>query len=211
MPEAFWSRAPLQGLLRPDRWGVIIPRPGMTLDAQLNAVTRFALAYALLLALFRRGRAALAVAMIAAVLTAWVYYADRSSDAALKRRMESLEVETDPVSRDLRVRPTRDNPFMNVLVTDYAQFANRPPAADVTRADVQERAETAFDHNLYRDASDVFHRRSSSRPFYTTAATTIPNDQHAFARWLYDAGPTCKEPKQGGACAARLWKHLPGE
>ena len=34
----------------------------------------------------------------------------------------------------------------------------------------------------------------SSRQFYTNPSTTIPNDQEAFAKWLYyNPEKTCKE------------------
>ncbi len=198
----------MQGLLRPDRLSILLPRADMPLQAQLNAVARFALVYALLLLLFGRARLALAVVVLAAALTIAVHQADVASDERLQRRMEALAVERDPVTQQLRVAPTRDNPFMNVLVGDHARFANRPPAADLLDARVAARVERAFDHNLYRDQSDVFHRNSSSRAFYTTPYTTIPNDQSGFARWLYDGPPTCKEA--GTGCVRRLHHATPG-
>lgn len=60
--------------------------------------------------------------------------------------------------------------------------------------------EDNFDNKLYKNVDDAFNRNSSSRQFYTTANTTIPNDQTGFAHWLYYVNDkTCKE-KNGLKC-----------
>ena len=206
--EPIWFRDPAGGLLRPDRLAVLIPRPGMPLDRQLNAVMRFALCYAALLLLFQRSIPALVVVLVAGAATVLLHRAEADAAARARERMDVLDVERDRVTDELRVRPTPDNPFMNVLVGDVARFPNRPPAADVSDPDVARRVEANFDRDLYRDASDVFHRHTSSRTFYTTPSTTIPNDQAGFASWLYATGPTCKQG-DGDACYSRTLRSLP--
>ena len=57
--------------------------------------------------------------------------------------------------------------------------------------------------NLYQDTGDVFNKESSQRQYYTTPNTTAPNAQTAFAKWAYQAPPTCKE--EGIKCAP-LWE-----
>ena len=207
--EPVWYTDPVAGLLRPDRMAILVPRPDMTLEQQLNAVVRFALLYAALLLLFRRGRMALLVLTLALLITYAVHRADALRGDALQQRMEKLAVEQDPVTRELRAVGTVDNPYANVLLTDYADFPNRPPAADLTDARVAARAEKAADHNVYRNPDDVFQRVTSNRAFYTMPNTQIPNSQDDFARWLYGAPPTCKEGA-GERCAARLYRRVPG-
>jgi hypothetical protein len=100
------------------------------------------------------------------------------------------------------VRPTLNNPFMNVLSTDSTLRPRRPRACDPTREDVQAEMESFFAHNLYRDSDDPLDRRTSSRQFYTMPVTTVPGDQSAFARFLYGSvGRTCKEGN-GARCSA---------
>ena len=53
--------------------------------------------------------------------------------------------------------------------------------------------EDKFGYNLYRDVGDLYGKSNSQREFYTMPATTIPNNQTACAKWLYNTGPTCKE------------------
>lgn len=89
-------------------------------------------------------------------------------------------------------KPSPSNPFMNVLLTDYVSNPKRPTACRMNNA-VKKQVNKFFDENLFRDVDDIFHKNASDRQFYTTANTAIPNDQTAFAKWLYQTGPTCKE------------------
>ena len=53
--------------------------------------------------------------------------------------------------------------------------------------------DTKFNNDLYRDANDIFGKNNSQRQFYTVPGGSIPNDQEAFTKWLYQTPPTCKE------------------
>jgi hypothetical protein len=79
---------------------------------------------------------------------------------------------------------------------------------------VVERADALYAQNTYVDSDDIYGRRTgSSHQFYTTPSSAIPNDQNAFAMWLYRPSPkgrgTCKEGDRDG-CAQRTFHHLPG-
>ena len=195
--EAVWFRDPL-GLLSDDRIARFVPLPNTQLAEQLNAVMRFALYYAAAMLLLRRVATAIYVPLLVGGLTYLVFTADES---ARKHRAPELGEELDPVSGRACTKPNRENPYMNVLISDYQKRPSRAPACDARAPRTRKRAEKAYEHNLYRDVDDVFKRNTSSRQFYTTPSTTIPNDQDAFARWLYSTGPTCKE--QGGVCQPR--------
>jgi hypothetical protein len=205
--ERMWYSDP-RGFLRDDRLTRFIPSASMTFNEQLNAFMRFAIYYTLLMLLLRRGAAAAYVALVAGGATFLLSAADGRQAARAGAALEALDVVT---ARDGRActAPTRHNPFMNVMLTDYGRYADRPPACDLGDGAVAARVEELFDHNLYRDADDVFDRRVNSRQWYTNPATTIPNDQGAFARWLYQTGPTCKEGN-GDRCDAQTFRYVPG-
>jgi hypothetical protein len=205
--ERMWYSDP-RGFLRDDRLTRFIPSASMTFNEQLNAMMRFALYYTVLLLLLRKGAAALYVVVIAGGATFLLGAADVRRLGASDGALEALDVMR---SRDGRTctAPTRHNPFMNVLYPDHRRFPRRPPACDLADPAVSQRVEAHFDHNLYRDADDVFDRRVNSRQWYTNPATTIPNDQGAFARWLYQTGPTCKEGN-GDRCDAQTFRYVPG-
>ena len=71
---------------------------------------------------------------------------------------------------------------MNVLNSDNRQ---REAACDPLDPEVKYEIENKFEKSIFRDIDDVWERNNAGRTFYTTAATTIPNDQTGFAEWLY--------------------------
>jgi hypothetical protein len=86
-------------------------------------------------------------------------------------------------------RPTAANPFMNVLLTDFKENPHRAPACDVRDCGTRSEVHQLFNKNLQRDVGDIFYKNASDREFYSTPNTTIPNDQDAFAKWLYKTPP----------------------
>jgi hypothetical protein len=88
-------------------------------------------------------------------------------------------------------KPTADNPYMNVIFSDYLDAANVPEPcnSDQTKDDAQ----YLYNSTVYRNIEDVYERQNSQRLFYTLPITTIPNKQGEFADWLYKTGPQCKE------------------
>lgn len=81
--------------------------------------------------------------------------------------------------------PDENNPFMNVLVSDYQTNPDRGEACDVDEEKIKNKMEKHFYKDLYRGVDEVFDNNYSYRQFYTTPNTTIPNDQEGFAKWLY--------------------------
>ncbi len=91
-------------------------------------------------------------------------------------------------------KSTKNNPFMNVLISDYVTDPQKDPAPIYYNNKNEKKiVNENFNSNLYRDISDIFHNQSSQREFYTMPNTTIPNDQKGFAEWCYKTGPSCKE------------------
>ena len=89
--------------------------------------------------------------------------------------------------------PTVNNPFMNVLLTDYTKKNRKPAANSHNNTVIQDEIENKFESNLYNDVENVFARNNSQRQFYTNPSTTIQNDQTGFAEWLYSRPKSCKE------------------
>ena len=85
-----------------------------------------------------------------------------------------------------------DNPFMNVLPTDY-QNPKRLQACSHSSKKIRRKIREAFEKRFPRDSDDVFSRNNSFRQFYTMPATTIPNSREKLQKWLYKTSETCKE------------------
>jgi Ca2+/Na+ antiporter len=105
---------------------------------------------------------------------------------------KKLNYEADKKYKKSKCRkPTADNPYMNVVFSDYLDAANVPEPcnSDQTKDDAQ----YLYNSTVYRNIEDVYERQNSQRLFYTLPITTIPNKQGEFADWLYKTGPQCKE------------------
>lgn len=112
------------------------------------------------------------------------------------------------------------NPFNNVLISDYSNADNKKPAppayADDTKKTILESTKNMIaeknpeqpliNNKLFRSLEDDLHFEQSMRPFYSTASTTIPNDQKGFADFCYGSMISCKEGNQF-ACARNLARH----
>ena len=206
--EAIWYED-IAGFFHEDRLSKFLPTPHTALAEQLNAVMRFALYYAALVFVFKKTAAALYIVLATGVITYFVYTMERSHETRSREALATLDVVKDSRTGEACTRPTVDNPFMNVLVSDYGKFAQRPKACDMSREKVSKRSEHLYSHNLYRDTDDVYQRKSGSRQFYANPSTTIPNDQAGFASWLYGSQKTCKEGN-GDMCAVHVHKFMPG-
>jgi hypothetical protein len=104
-------------------------------------------------------------------------------------------------------KPSPSNPFGNVLVTDYIYNPKRKPAppaynesiaADIV-TQAKEMVKNANPGNadltdkLFKDLGDQYMFEQSLQPFYSTASTTIPNDQESFSEFCYGSMISCKE------------------
>jgi len=90
--------------------------------------------------------------------------------------------------------PTARNLFMNVLLEEIKYNPGRPQAAPVDNPTVKQTIDDYFRVQWFSDPTDVFGKNQSQRQFVTQPSTTVPNDQRAFADWLYKIpGKTCKE------------------
>jgi hypothetical protein len=204
--ERIWYED-FRGFLRADRLLMFVPLPNTSIESQINACVRFMLYLSVIIALYRWALRPAVVLLAVTAAVSWLLYTTESRATSERlAMMDRSGVQIDPGTRAPCTRPTASNPFMNVLLTDYDRFPERPRACDITREAVKARAESLSSRDLYADVDDVYGRRvNQSRSFYTNPGTTIPNDQGGFARWLYQpsGGPrgTCREGN-GDACAA---------
>ena len=102
---------------------------------------------------------------------------------------------------------TKTNPLSNVLLTDYTDDPTRksaPPAFNdigidtvnrTVKKTVQELNPTidSTSNQLFGGLYNNFELKNSNRAFFATPNTKIPNDQTAFANFLYGDMPSCKE------------------
>ena len=90
-------------------------------------------------------------------------------------------------------KPTKENPFANIVFSDYLDASNIAEPCNIDDKDIQTEMQNLYNSSIYRNLDDVWERENSQRMFYTVPIQTSPNDQTDFANWLYKTGPTCNE------------------
>ena len=190
--EKIWYDNPIAFFSDPSKITKFIPDKDMSLTEQLNASFRFALYFSLAVWLIRRDINVLYFAIFAGLMTILLYKFDKQGKSQKASILEKMDLGSDRV-KGICVKPTVNNPFMNVGYTDYKDFPNRPQACNVMNKPVKKMIKKYFDTNLNRSEDDIFHKSASDRQFYTMPSTTIPNDQGSFADWCYKPKKTCKE------------------
>ena len=216
----FWSEDP-NILFQPPYLLEFFPTESMTYNQKLNAVTRSVILLIVIALVFNRSTRLLIVAAISILAIFFMHYVhmqkqgegfagslDRENvtgspfaDTESLSKAEAL----DPAVFDVPVKSS--NPLGNVLVPDYEfnPHKKQAPAADnkYVKDDILKQAkQMVIDQNpgnkdvankLFNDlANDVIFEQSM-QPFYSTASTTIPNDQAAFADFCYGSMVSCKE------------------
>jgi hypothetical protein len=190
--ERIWYDDPLSFVLDGSKATHFIPDQYMSLNEQLNACFRFSVYFSFIVWLVRQDARVFFFAIFVGLLTIIIHKFDANSLNEKNTILEKLELSDDRV-RGVCVKPTLDNPFMNVGFADYKDFPNRPQACNVMKKPVKQMIKQYFDTNLNRADDDIFHKGSSDRQFYTMPITTIPNDQQSFAEWCFKPRKTCKE------------------
>jgi hypothetical protein len=122
-----------------------------------------------------------------------------------------------PVPTDLFTTPDSSNPFSNVLMTDYDYNPNKKPAPpafakDINKQILAQAKQLVNDANpdqpnisdkLFKDLGEQLMFEQSLNAFTSNPATTIPNDQGAFAEFCYGSMISCKEGNKF-ACARNM-------
>ena len=95
-------------------------------------------------------------------------------------------------------KPNDKNPLMNVLLPEINGNPNRPSAepsyTPETDAQILNSVKSMLhDPLLYSGLNNEADLKMSMRNFYTTASTTVPNDQDGFAKFCYGNMPSEKD------------------
>ena len=215
MSDNFWFND-FYILINKDRLIEFIPTPAMSLIDKLNALMRFSIYLSLLLFIFNKCYIVFYLPLIVGLLTCLVYkYKDLIFDCKSDKNKESFNNNNNKRIKNTIIncnkeysKSTKNNPFMNVLITDYVSNPQKDAAPIYYNNKVEKKkVNDNFNSNLYKDIGDIFHNQSSQREFYTMPNTTIPNDQKSFAEWCYKTGPSCKEGV-GTSCNNNIHKEL---
>jgi len=114
----------------------------------------------------------------------------RSNNQTFEQKSENLLKEAELPRRVSDYYNTNDsinNPLKNVSPPDYGV---QPKYSEATMSDA---LTSKFADGKIFQTSDQWIFDKNTRPFYTTAVSSVPNDQSGFANWLYGTENICKE------------------
>ena len=163
-PEVLWLRS-----------YELIPTSTMTKSEQLNALTRFSIAFGISLALYYQTPRYMYIILLVAAI---VYAIDRHNKSSTSEKFGQTQCR----------KPTPNNPFMNPLVGEPPLG----PPCDQRNPEINQEVEKHFSRGLYQDVDAVWDRVNSQRQFYTIPGGTTPPDRKAFLDWCYNSKYICK-------------------
>ena len=198
MSEQIWFKDP-SVLFGETTWMRFAPVQTMTTTEALNAVVRFSVYSSILLAVLTFNTSYFAAIPIVALASIVLFELFPNG-----KQIESYINAAKKMSKEHFTMPTKNNPFMNVLLTEIQDNPDREDAAPVVDENVRVEISKAFKStsDIYMDTSDVFDQAQAVRTFHTLQSSRIPNDQDGFLSWLakgYDEPDTSSAALSRGA------------
>lgn len=199
MGDQIWFKNP-SVLFASDTWSKFVPTNEMTTAEALNSAVRFSTYFSVLLFLSTGISGYVMAIPIVMVSTILLFNLFPNGKV-----LESFITKTKNAGK--YTMPTKENPFMNVLLTEIADEPDREDAAPTNRRDVKAEIQKAFQKtsDLYMDTTDLFDQTQAMRTFHTLQSAKVPNDLDGFKAWLAKG---LDEPDHSSAAPARHGKIL---
>ena len=191
--DVFWYND-FSILFKYNRLDEFFPTKDMTIEEQLNSIVRLSFYISLILVIYTKNINNLYIGIIVLLFTYFSYTKSNYNNKFINI-LERKNLDKN-INKKNFVGPTKDNPFMNIMIDDYKKNPNRESlnkANNYINKKLNKEISKKFNHNLYTDFDKLYNVKNAQRQFYTNPVTTIPNEQTKFANWLYKLPPTCKE------------------
>jgi hypothetical protein len=179
MPEQIWFKNPTV-LFDGDTWSKFVPTKDMTTAEALNSVVRFSTYFSLILFMATGIGGyvmAIPIVMVSTILLHNLFPNGKT--------IESFIAKETTVGPEYMM-PSKENPFMNVLLTEIQDNPDRPDAAPTNRRDVKAELYKSFQatSDIHMDTTDLFDQAQAMRTFHTLQSSRVPNDFDDFKKWL---------------------------
>lgn len=110
------------------------------------------------------------------------------------------------IDNKLCIKPTNDNPLMNLNIFDKNNKLNYKPC-DLDNKYIKNTISTILNNSINYDTNDIYGKNFLDYVFYNVPNSNLPNDQETFANWLYKDYITCKQD-DGIECYNNLYTDL---
>jgi hypothetical protein len=198
MSSSFWLNEPniLIDFNQP-----LIPNNNLSCETNINAITKIVMVLSLLGMILTESLNYIISGILTILLLIFIYYTTKKKEHYNNLNKQELLEKCKLTT--ITTQPTKENPLMNVSLPEINGNPNRPPATESylpktvkkINQDIKESIieKNDLDPRLFKDLGDQMSFDQSMRQFYTTANTTIPNDQGGFANFCYGDMKSCKE------------------
>jgi hypothetical protein len=203
----FWTENP-NILFQSSYITEFFPVDYMTYEQKLNAVSRMVIVLTFISFVYSQKVQVLGICALSLFLVFLMFYFHKQNTGKHVRFGEDKEGfsgdSPDPKFFDL---PDSSNPVSNVLLPDYEYNPRKKPAPPAFTKSASESIlknakqmvqeanpdQPNISEKLFANLGEELKFEQSIRPFHSTASTTIPNDQSAFADFCYGSMVSCKE------------------
>ena len=186
--DKFWGDN-IEILWKTNRLTEFFPLEHQSLEERVNAISRLIIYTCVVIAFYKSQGTPIQFGMFL-LLVIYVLWNNKGPiDSFIENIIESNINETEnfepaPVRC---TKPTKQNPFMNVL---YGDPVNKPPPCQ--EPGTQETAANLLKEQLFMDTDDLFDKRSNERLFLTTQPSRNPMGRDKYANWLIGGISDCK-------------------
>jgi hypothetical protein len=222
MTSMFWINEP-SILLNKDYILQVWPSSKMSYEEKLNAISRLVIILTVLGFILTMNKSILLIGIVTLVAIFAMYKMRKQkvtkdmldgskegfSGIDVKNQKETI-INPDTLKSYLKsefMPVNKKNPLGNVLLTEIMDNPTRKPAPPSFNTEVYEDINVSTkkmvqslnpgikntNKQLYGDLGEQFEFDQSQWSFYSTPNTKIPNDQGAFADYLYGDMPSCRD------------------
>ena len=177
-------------LIKNDKLFTFFPNKNMSEIEKVNSISRFSIYLGIILYLIKNNISFLYIPVVTFCIVYFLYEVNNRNK--LIENISDTDIQYGKNILNFN-KPTINNQFSNLKVTDYGKKIIKP-ALKGKRAKKKRRK---IIEKIFMDVDDLYNREISSRNFYTMPVTTIPNDRKKFAKWCYEQKNQCKEKGLG--------------
>ena len=202
--DKFWLYDPMV-LIKQERIKEILPQSHYTLQRRLNAMTRMILLLSVLGYFLTRSIKLLISSVISLVIIVILYKNEYEKELnenlnqqAQLEGFDNKNPELINIIKQNFTTPTKENPLMNVLISDISEKPKRPPAAPSYNENISKDIEKTSksdcqESKLFKNLGDNLTHQHMMRNFHSMPNTEVCNNQKGFREFCYGSMKSCKE------------------
>ena len=184
--EAFWFNEP-DILFQYPYIQKLFPKMNDSLSGKLNALTRLITALSLGAVIFFPERRIKLLFTMFITLGSIIIFERHNKIVEKFETTNTTNNKEIFVNNSLGTRPTKSNPFMNIMPPDikYNPKRNSAISSNNVQKEIKDNIKLNLNKNLFRDLNDEIDFENFQRKFNVMPNTSIPNAQDSFIKFCY--------------------------